>query len=117
MPSNTTVFKVFRLQMAPAVFFAASCLLVSVQVHAQPGLLSLRGQVVNATCALGQAQAGSDRQQVVRLEVRPGLVMQVNRAANACNGFDLPFSTRFEALAPASSETQGQSGVLIVTYQ
>lgn len=113
-----TVFSCFNRQMARSMAIGVLLLSGPLNADAQQGVLSFRGQVVNPTCEVDTSRVVQSVEQRLHLQVRPGLVVEVSRASNACKARVLPFSTHFQPLAsPDSQRVSESAGVLTVTYQ
>ncbi|WP_440812558.1 hypothetical protein ACTACJ_01465 [Pseudomonas syringae] len=77
-------------------------------VLAKDGGFSLHGSIVNSSCAVtgftGHAASGQSR----RLEVAPGINLQVSTEHNVCGSQVVPFATTYQVL-PVVARIDGDS--------
>ncbi|MEB0044895.1 MULTISPECIES: type 1 fimbrial protein [unclassified Pseudomonas] len=104
------------------VVVSSVLLLMPLGVSAAPqvssGQIDFVGQIVDSGCQVGRAGAQSFTQSQ-RVQVQPGLSLDVDTYRNACGHGTIPFSTAFEPLKASSngSVSGPESGIITVTYR
>ena len=121
MKSETSVSVVFS-DVVPALRQSAAIVaLVGAALFASSALaesaVRFSGSVVTATCNL-QPQGQAGRGDGQRLELAPGVNVQVDNSRNACAGQATPFVARYTPVQVATpADTPRKAGVVTVTYQ
>ena len=101
--------------------FSSVLLFIPLAVTAAPrsesGQISFVGQIVEAGCAVGQAGAVQFTESR-RLQVTPGVSVEVNTYRNACARGSMPLTATFERLSSdgIGVVTTSEKGIVTITY-
>lgn len=124
MKSETSIKEIFLDVFSVARPLAvASALAVSVLICAPAvadNRVKFHGSVVNATCNLRQITPSEHIDRAKYLELKPGVMFQVEAGHNACTEKLAPFVAHYRALPAASTALDprsGAAGIITLTYQ
>jgi len=95
---------------------AMSCVLLLLPLTAfaapgsQSGEIRFTGQIVDSGCAIGRAGTSSSSE-FRRVEIKPGVQVDVDTYRNACSHQTLPVSMSYKPL-----KTSTDQGIVTITY-
>ncbi|GAB7527688.1 hypothetical protein PS3A_00930 [Pseudomonas sp. 3A(2025)] len=120
MNSDTSVWETLSSRSArPLIGLVLAAWVTAItplQAMAQEGVLVFHGQLVNSTCAINQPGRGAGAEPFLKVQVQPGVFMDVTTQHNACTGETVPFTSQYRAL-PATVQGIQAGGVVTITYQ
>lgn len=91
--------------------------LTPVYAGTQDGVLVFHGQLVNSTCAMNQSGRKAATGPFFKVQVQPGVFLDVNTQHNVCSGETVPFTSQYQALPAATVQGAQAGGVVTITYQ
>lgn len=121
MNSDASVWETLSSRSARPVMGLALVAWISatmpLHTQAQDGVLAFHGQLVNSTCAMNQSGHKAAAGPFFKVQVQPGVFLDVNTQYNVCSGETVPFTSQYQALPAATVQGAQTGGVVTITYQ